>query len=234
MIGDNKALHNYLARQGIKRVPTLLLINVLMGVGFLAVIASPFIPSTATSKWSAFASGVVRGVSDVFAVAFPATVYSILFGLLWGCFVFIIMAIIVFGGIYSATNPAMYIPVWLVYVVAWVYVNFVHAKYRRLARERVDAITEETSPTIDHTLEKGILQQTVLWQNERATSTLRSALSMEGGDALLWYLTGIALANMRMYSGALSAFDKAMEASPDAKIISQIRNKQRIVRRRMR
>lgn len=234
MIGNNPILHKYITRQGIQRFPMLVLINVLMGIGFLAVIASPFIPATAMSKWGAFASGAVRGTSDVFAFAFPSAVYFILFGWLGGCLTAIIMAVVVFGGIYSSVNPAMYVPVWLVYIIGWTYVNFMYSKYTRVAKEKIDIIAKEASPKIEHILEKGILQQIILWQNEPAVVTLKLALSMEGGDALLWYLAGVAFANMKMYSEALTAFDKAMEASPDAKIIGQIRRSQRTVQRRMR
>jgi cytochrome c-type biogenesis protein CcmH/NrfG len=87
---------------------------------------------------------------------------------------------------------------------------------------------------MEHVLEKGILQQIILWKNEHAYSTLKLELSKDGGNSLLWYLTGVAFGNMKTYSEALTAFDKAAEAGPNAEIIRQIKRNQRIINRRMR
>ncbi|MGD0353740.1 MAG: tetratricopeptide repeat protein [Dehalococcoidia bacterium] len=233
MIGNNKSLHNYLARRWIRRVPELLLFNVFMGIGFLVVIASPFIPVTATTGWAAFTLAFIRATSNVLAIILLSFVYLDLLG--WrGFLAGILMGIVVLVYNYNATSPTIYVTAWLFYIIFWVYMNIDYIKYKRLAKERIDAIAEEASPSIDQTLEKGILQQIILRQNERAIATLRPVLSVEGGDALLWYLTGVAFANMKMYSEALSAFDKAMEASPDAKTVSKINRSRRIARRRMR
>jgi len=232
LIGNNKSLHNYLARRWIRRAPELLLFNVFMGIGFLAVIATPFIPVTATSGWAAFTLAVIRATSNVLAIIFLSFVYLDLLGW-WGILVGAIMVTLVVVSNNDPANLVMYIPVWLIYTISLIYVNTLYARYKRLAQKRIAAITEETSPGIDEILEKGILQQIILRQNEHAVAILKPTLSMEGGDALLWYLTGVALANMKMHSEALAAFNKAMEASPNTNIMRQIKRSQRTVQRRM-
>src|SRR4030042_5975657 len=233
LIGNNKSLHNYLSRQRIRKVYPIVLFNVLLGIGFLIVISSRFISETSTSCSTAFILAFVQSIINFSAIAFLVFAYFDFIGW-WTILVGTVLMLFLLLSTDYPTNPAFYIPVWLVYGISLIFLNIQFAKFKRLANGRIDEIEQETPPNTELILEKGVLQQIILWQNEHAVATLRPVLSMEGGSALLWYLAGVAFANMKMYSEALSAFDKAMEASPDAKIISQIRRSQRTVQRSMR
>jgi tetratricopeptide (TPR) repeat protein len=127
----------------------------------------------------------------------------------------------------------LFLPFVLSYIASWAYANVVLSRYRKLSRQRVAEIEKESSPTTNNLLEKGVLLL-MLSRKPQALESLKSALAGEGGDAFLWSLGGIALGQMKMYSEALTAFDRATEASPDDRLMKRIKRYRKLAQKKLR
>jgi len=121
----------------------------------------------------------------------------------------------------------------LSYIASWAYANVVFSRYRKLANQRIADIEKESSSTTNDILEKGVLLL-ILAHKPQALETLKSALAGEGGDAFLWNLGGFALSQMKMYSEALTAFDRATEASPDDRLMKRIKRNRKRAQKKLR
>jgi tetratricopeptide (TPR) repeat protein len=126
-----------------------------------------------------------------------------------------------------------FLPFMLSYIASWAYANVVLSRYRKLSRQRVAEIEKESSPTTDNLLEKGVLLL-MLSRKPQALEAIKSALTREGGEAFLWNLAGIVLSNMKMYSEAKTAFDKATETSPDDRLLKKIKRNLKLVQKKLR
>ncbi len=62
----------------------------------------------------------------------------------------------------------------------------------------------------------------ILGDEKAAIETLEPALKLEQGEPGLWFLYGMTMLNMEMYSSALTAFDKALKELPDKKLKKDI------------
>jgi hypothetical protein len=126
-----------------------------------------------------------------------------------------------------------FLPFMLSYIGFWAYANVIFSRYRKLAKQRVADIEKESSPTTDNLLEKGVLLL-MLSRKPQALEAIKSALTREGGEAFLWNLAGIVLSNMKMYSEAKTAFDKATETSPDDRLLKKIKRNLKLVQKKLR
>ncbi|MBC8236587.1 tetratricopeptide repeat protein [bacterium] len=120
-----------------------------------------------------------------------------------------------------------FLPFVLSYIGSWAYANVVFSRYRKLAKQRIADSEKESSPTTNDILEKGVLLL-MLARKPQALAALKSVLEMEGGDAFLWNLGGLALSNMKMYPEALTALDKATKASPDDRLLKKIKRNRKL------
>ncbi len=220
MIGKNKGLHNYIRRGGVLSRLTLnvwmaiavvllcVALNTVLGIAFLLMV--PLVTVYFILLWR---TGAVLGVLICVVTWFPVRV-----------------------GIVTH-NPSLLsfaVPFAIViYIGAWVYANTIFSRYEKLARQRVSEIEKESSASVDAILEKGILLQAILGRNSDSLEILECALSMQGGDALLWYLGAIALGRMKRYPEELKALNRAISASPDEKLTKQIERLKKSVQRRL-
>ena len=211
VIGKNKELHDYVANAtGISRVE----LNVMAAIGVVIF------------GW-------------LLGMAYERLGKRIL---AWGLVIALIVLLILGTAVASsqeAGSPAMLLYI-AVYITAWVYANMILSRYQAMAKQRVAEIDQESSPTTNDVLEKGVLLHKVLRQNDRAREALKPALDMEGGDSLLWCLAGVALGDVKVYPEALAAFDRAAglwtddRFWADDKIMKQIKKHRKVARKKLR
>jgi tetratricopeptide (TPR) repeat protein len=193
----------------------------------------------------AYATGISRVELNVMA-AIGVVIFGWLLGaayerlgkriLAWGLVIALIVLLIWSGVARSEVASLLVI---VLYIAAWVYANMILSRYEAMARQRVAEIDQESSPTTNDLLEKGVLLHKVLRQNDRAREALKPALAMQGGDSFLWYLGGVALSNVKSYPEALAAFDRAAglwtddEFWADDKIMKQIKKHRKVARKKL-
>ncbi|RPJ61593.1 MAG: hypothetical protein EHM12_05170 [Dehalococcoidia bacterium] len=119
-------------------------------------------------------------------------------------------------------NPAFFIPAMIIYSFVWIFIYFLFGKYSTLARDIVSQTPDQITQNSNLILEKGILSQMILGDEKAAIETLEPALKLEQGEPGLWFLYGMTMLNMEMYSSALTAFDKALKELPDKKLKKDI------------
>lgn len=203
IIGKDQRLHKFLMRTPGGRL-TRIKLNILMCIGMFVGIFVPF-------------------------------VFWVLLGGLGMALGFLVASANFFIGLWVLSYPQysqaalMFI---LAYLAVWVYANMVLSRYERLAKERIDKIENEGSPSIDDILEKAILLQYFLNENNQSLEALRHSLSMQGGNALLWYLSAAGLVRMKAYPDVLRALDRATEAFPDRKLLKMINQLRKLAQKK--
>lgn len=222
MIGKNKGLHNYVKRGGALSYLTL---NMWIAIAVVPLWFNLHV-----------AFGIV--VWPIF-MGLLASVYYILLGRTGIIFGVLLYAVAHFSVRWAVIADSV---AWLPFVIAfailisigaWVYANMIFSRYKKIARQRISQIEKESFSSTDEILEKGILLQAVLGQKSASLEALEHSLSMEGGDALLWYLGAIVLGRMKRYSEELKALDRAVTASPDEKLTKQIEKLNKSVQKRL-
>lgn len=222
MIGKNKGLHNYVKRGGALSYLTLNM--------WIAIAVVPL--------W--FNLHVAFGILvwPIF-MSLLASVYYILLGRTGIIFGVLLYAVAHFSVRWAVIADSV---AWFPFVIAfailisigaWVYANMIFSRYKKIARQRISQIEKESFSSTDEILEKGILLQAVLGQKSASLEALEHSLSMEGGEALLWYLGAIVLGRMKRYSEELKALDRAVTASPDEKLTKQIEKLNKSVQKRL-
>lgn len=246
MIGKSEELHKYLHCSRVARNPLgelklsvvgLLALNVVMVIGLLAwlplyarlVYAPGFIIRGMLGAYVGLAFGTALQLIS-FMIGFSLAKTKFGLGLVISAFV-IFFIVVLTPLIELPFLP--FLPFMLSYIASWVYANVVFSRYRKLARQRVAEIEKESSSTTNDLLEKGVLLL-MLSRKPQALETLKSALAREGGDAFLWNLGAFALSQMKMYSEALTAFDRATEASPDDRLMKRIKRNRKLAQKKLR
>ena len=113
----------------------------------------------------------------------------------------------------------------LIYVVAWVHANRLLSRYESLAHARItdiDALPSE-GITADILLEKGLLQQKVLRQQEQATATFTTVLPLPNSDPDLLNRAGVIFSRQGRYADAKRFFEKALPRARDEKLAKRIK-----------
>ncbi len=110
-----------------------------------------------------------------------------------------------------------------IYISAWLHASKILKDYEGTAKSRIEEIDQEPEIKPDMLLEKGMLQNKVLREEQVGLDTLTNALQLSGGNPHLLNYAGVAMSDNERYEDARAFFDRAMTSTEDEVLIEQLK-----------